>query len=99
MVFEEKCPPLAPLITHFLIRAWNFLISKYCFLNHWEIRVYEVHCTLFIKQFMLLYIVTLLEYNLSIQTINFSLTREKCGVHTKWYKKNVELLSVISVSV
>lgn len=62
MVFEE-CLSLAPLITHFLIRAWNFFKFQNSFLNQWEIRVCEVHCTLFIKQFVLLYIVILLEYN------------------------------------
>lgn len=66
-----------------------------------QFRVCKVHCTLSIKQLLVLYIVTLLEYNSSIQTITSLWVQEKCGVTICYISKCVRfcLLTVSEFNV
>lgn len=66
-----------------------------------QFRACKVHCTLPIKKLLLLHIVTLLEYNSSIQTITSLLVQEKWGVTICYISKCVRfcLLTVSEFNV
>lgn len=63
-----------------------------------QFRACKVHCTLPIKKLLLLHIVTLLEYNSSIQTIT-SLGTRKMGSYNLLYQQMCKILFIDCVRV